>query len=200
MLTVGFDLDMTLVDSRPGVRASLAALTRETGVAIDIDIVIARLGPKLEWELGQWFPDGQVAYAAERYRAHYWEHCAGEGTLPLPGGRSSVDAVRARGGRVIVITAKAEQHARRCLDNVGLVVDDVIGRAHGDEKRDACLQHAVKIYVGDTAADVRSGVDAGVIAVGVTTGPDERVALERAGATVVVASLEEFPSLLDTLI
>ena len=42
MLTVGFDLDMTLVDSRPGIRASMDALAQETGVPIDVDVVIAR--------------------------------------------------------------------------------------------------------------------------------------------------------------
>ena len=55
-MTVGFDLDMTLVDSRPGIRASMRALTEETGVPVDVDVVINRLGPKLEWELAHWFP------------------------------------------------------------------------------------------------------------------------------------------------
>jgi phosphoglycolate phosphatase len=105
MLTVGFDLDMTLVDSRPGIRASMAALTQETGVPVDVDIVIDRLGPKLEWELAQWFPAEQVAHACKRYRAHYWEHCVGGGTILLPGARAAVEAVRTRDGRVLVVTA-----------------------------------------------------------------------------------------------
>ena len=91
MLTVGFDLDMTLVDSRPGIRASMRALTEETGVPVDVDVVINRLGPKLEWELAHWFPAEQVAHACKRYRAHYWEHCVGDGTILLP---ASTDAAR----------------------------------------------------------------------------------------------------------
>src|SRR4051812_8983774 len=85
MLTVGFDLDMTLVDSRPGIRASMSALARETGVAIDVGVVLGRLGPKLEWELGQWFPEDQVDAMSKRYRDLYWDDCAGDGTLLLPG-------------------------------------------------------------------------------------------------------------------
>jgi len=94
---------MTLVDSRPGIRASMAALTQETGVPIDIEVVINRLGPKLEWELAHWFPAERVAHACKRYRARYWEHCVGDGTVLLPSARAAVDAVRARRGRITLL-------------------------------------------------------------------------------------------------
>jgi phosphoglycolate phosphatase len=177
MLTVGFDLDMTLVDSRPGIRASMAALTQETGVPVDVDVVIERLGPKLEWELAQWFPAEQVAHACKRYRAHYWEHCVDGGTILLPGARPAVDAVRARAGRVVVVTAKSESLAHRCLEEVGLELDLVVGHVYGDEKR-----------------DVKSALDASATAVAVTTGPDDRHALLASGADVVLDSLAEFPA------
>jgi phosphoglycolate phosphatase len=61
MFVVGFDLDMTLVDSRPGIRASFEALSAETGVDIDVDMILSRLGPKLESELARWFPPDLVA-------------------------------------------------------------------------------------------------------------------------------------------
>ena len=199
MLTVGFDLDMTLVDSRPGIRASMAALTRETGVGIDADVVIARLGPKLEWELAQWFPADQVTHACERYRAHYADYCVGDGTLLLAGANDAVRAVRTRDGRVVVVTAKSEPLAHRCLDSVGLSVDAVVGHAHGDEKRDAMLAHGVSVYVGDTITDVRSACDAGATAVGVTTGPDDAATLLEAGAHVVLDSLERFPAWLASI-
>ena len=44
---VGFDLDMTLIDSRPGIAAAFAELSARTGVAIDTDQVVSRLGPPL---------------------------------------------------------------------------------------------------------------------------------------------------------
>jgi phosphoglycolate phosphatase len=199
MLTVGFDLDMTLVDSAPGIRASMAALTSETGVAIDVDLVIARIGPKLEWEIAQWFPADQVEPMAERYRYHYWDNCVGTGTLLLPGAREAMDAVRAHDGRAIVITAKSERLAYRCLETVGLHADAVVGHVHGDEKRDALIEHAAGIYVGDTITDIRSALDAAAIAVGVTTGPDDAAKLLAAGADLVLDSLEEFPAWLATV-
>jgi phosphoglycolate phosphatase len=199
MLTVGFDLDMTLVDSRPGIRASMDALSRETGVSVDVDVVIARLGPKLEWELANWFPAERVAHACKRYRAHYWEHCVGTGTLLLPGARAAVDAVRSCDGRVLIVTAKSESLAHRCLKTVGLKADAVVGHVYGDEKRDALVAHGASIYVGDTITDVKSALDASVTAVGVTTGPDDRLALLAAGAAVVFDSLAEFPDWLATM-
>ena len=41
---VGFDLDMTLIDSRPGIRAAYRALTERTGVYVDADLAVTRLG------------------------------------------------------------------------------------------------------------------------------------------------------------
>ena len=199
MLTVGFDLDMTLVDSGPGIRASMNALSRETGVPIDVDVVIARLGPKLEWELAQWFPADQVDQMCERYRWYYWDNCVGTGTVLLPGAHEAVAAVRARDGRAVVITAKTERLAFRCVDAVGLEVDAIVGHVHGDEKRDAILEHAAGIYVGDTVTDIRSALDASAIAVGVTTGPDDARKLVGAGADVVLDSLHDFPAWLATI-
>jgi phosphoglycolate phosphatase len=199
MLTVGFDLDMTLVDSRPGIRASLDALAHETGVPIDADVVIDRLGPKLEWELAHWFPAEQVENACDRYRAHYWDHCVGAGTLLLAGAHAAVDAVRVREGRVVVITAKTERLAHRCIESVGLEVDVVVGHVHGDEKRDALIAHGATIYVGDTMTDIQSAIDASATAVGVKTGPDDATKLLGAGAQVVLDSLEQFGAWLATV-
>jgi phosphoglycolate phosphatase len=198
-LTVGFDLDMTLVDSSPGIRAGMQALAAEAGVAIDVDVVLSRLGPKLEWEIAQWFPADQVEAMSDRYRAHYWDTCAGDGTLLLPGARAAVDAVHARGGRVIVVTAKSESLALRCLDTVRVVADAVVGHVFGDEKRDALLEHTAGIYVGDTVTDIASAMGASAIAVGVATGPDSTRALLTAGADIVFDTLEEFPDWLTTI-
>jgi phosphoglycolate phosphatase len=191
-LVIGFDLDMTLLDSRPGIRKSMQVLAAETGVDIDAELVLSRLGPKIDVELAQWFPSEDVPAMCDRYRAHYYEHCVDGGTLLLPGARESVEAVRARDGRVLAITAKSERLSKRCLDEVGIEVDAIVGYVHGDEKRDALIEHNATGYVGDTIADVRAAVDAGVHAIGVATGMHNVAELRAAGATVVMQSLEEF--------
>src|SRR5438876_204222 len=124
---------MTLVDSRPGVAATVRALASESGTMIDADVVVARLGPTLETELAEWFPAAQIPAAADRYRALYTE-LGVPGTFLLPGAVDALDAVRAAGGRSIVVTAKFEANARLCLSHVGLEVDEVIGWRHGEAK------------------------------------------------------------------
>jgi phosphoglycolate phosphatase len=197
-LVVGFDLYMTLVDSRPGIRASFEALAVETGVVIDIETVIGRLGPPLEFELANWVELERVDDMAARYRAHYFE-LGVPGTTLLPGARDAVEAVRARGGNTIVVTAKEGRNARACLAHVGLPVDVVAGLRYGDGKVAALREHGATIYVGDTITDIASGRAAGARAVGVSTGPDTAAALTAAGADVVLDSLEDFGAWLATL-
>ena len=48
---VGFDLDMTLIDSRRAILASWAALAAETGIPVDLAEVDWRLGAKLKDEI-----------------------------------------------------------------------------------------------------------------------------------------------------
>ena len=199
MLIVGFDLDLTLLESRPGIRASLERLSDETGVAIDIDVVLGRLGPKLEWELAHWFPADQVDRMSDRYREIYWDECTGDGTTLLPGARAAVDAVRERDGQIVIVTAKSAPLALRCLATVGIEADAVAGHVHGDEKRDALRDHGVGIYVGDTVADVRAAIGASALAVGVTTGPDDARTLIAADADLVLDSLDDFPAWLATI-
>ena len=100
---------------------------------------------------------------------------------------------------MIVVTAKSESLAFRCLDAVHLAADAVVGYVYGEEKRDALIEHTAGIYVGDTVTDIYSAIGASAIAVGVTTGPDDTRALLAAGADIVFDSLEEFPAWLATI-
>ena len=95
-LVVGFDLDMTLIDSRPGIAAALDALSAETGVHIDSAAAVSRLGPPLDEELALWFPADQVPPMADRFRALYPD-LAITPTEMLPGAREAVDAVHRHG-------------------------------------------------------------------------------------------------------
>lgn len=130
---VGFDLDMTLIDSRRAIMASFAAVAADTGVPIEPAAVDSRLGLRLEDELAYWFPDDQVPAAMRLYREHYLR-LAGPLTSVLPGARESIAAVRARGAQAVVITAKYELSARLSLDSVGLTADDLVADVHGPQK------------------------------------------------------------------
>ena len=81
---VGFDLDLTLIDSRSAILAAWVAVAAETGVHIGLDDVDARLGIKLEDEVAYWFPAAEQVSAAACYRRHYLKLAASLTTL-LPG-------------------------------------------------------------------------------------------------------------------
>jgi uncharacterized protein len=195
-LVVGFDLDMTLLDTRPGIAAAFRALSAETGVAIDTDAVTSRLGPPLEQELALWYPADQVTAMVARYRELYPDHAIVPSGL-LPGAAEAVAAVRAQHGRVVVITAKHPRLARLHLDQVGLAVDEVVGLAWRDGKAAALRERGAAVYVGDHEADVRAGRSAGAAAVAVATGYITAGELAAAGADVVLPDLTGFPEWLD---
>ncbi len=191
-LVVGFDLDMTLIDSRPGIHATFRALVAETGVVIDPDVVVARLGPPLEQELAHWVPAGQIAALADRYRELYAE-LGIKGASALPGAADALDAVRAARGRTLVVTAKFEPNVWLCLAHTDLDVDDVVGSRHGPQKGETLAERGAGIYVGDTPPDIEAARLAGAIAVGVPSGPFSAAELAACGADVVLDSLLEFP-------
>jgi phosphoglycolate phosphatase len=193
VLVVGFDLDMTLIDSRPGIEATLRALAAEIGVFIDAAVVVNRLGPTLEMEMANWVEAEQVTAASDRYRELYVDHGV-RGTALLPGAQEAVGAVRAAGGRSIVVTAKFEPNAKACLEHVGLEVDEVIGWRYGPQKGETLAEHGASIYVGDTPSDIEGARAAGALAVCVPSGPHDADELRAAGADVVLASLTEFPA------
>jgi phosphoglycolate phosphatase len=193
-LPVGFDLDMTLIDSRPAIMASFAGVAADTGVAIDPAEVDGRLGIKLQDELAYWFPPAEVDAAVRVYRQHYLRLLASHTTL-LAGAPQALATVRAAGARAVVITAKYEGSARLSLDAVGLTADDLFADAHGPEKAEVLTRIGAAVYVGDTPADMRAAVAAGAHPVGVSTGSFSADELHAAGAADVLASLAGFPEL-----
>jgi phosphoglycolate phosphatase len=191
---VGFDLDLTLIDSRRAILESFAGVAADTGVVIDLDGVTSRLGIKLESELAYWFPPGEVPGAVRVYRSHYLR-LLGPLTSRLPGAGEALAAVRAAGARAVVITAKYELTARLSLEAVGLLADELFADAHGPEKGTVLKSIGAAVYVGDTPADMAAATTGGAHAVGVTTGSFTAADLRAAGAADVLASLADFPLL-----
>ncbi|MGV9450121.1 HAD family hydrolase [Streptomyces sp. NPDC003635] len=192
-LTVGFDLDMTLIDSRPGIHACYTALAERTGTHVDADLAITRLGPPLEEEIANWFPAERVREIAQMYRAMYPDFAVGA-TPALPGAAEAIAAVRAVGGRAIVVTAKYEPNAKLHLDHLGMEPDAVIGDLWAERKAEALREHGAAVYVGDHLGDIRGARTAKALAVAVATGPYDEEALRDYGADVVLPDLTHFPA------
>lgn len=196
-LSIGFDLDMTLIDSAAAFKVVLDVLSAQTDVYIDSAAAARRLGPPIEDELANWFPRARVADAVKRYREIYPHHGMVH-LSALTGAHQAVNAVRERGGRVVVITGKNPAIAEQCLRQVELDADVVIGSVFGAAKGIAIRQHDVSVYVGDHPADVVGAQAGGAVAVGVATGAFAADHLREAGAAAVLKDLSEFPRWLGT--
>jgi len=190
--TVGFDLDMTLIDSRPGIHACWVELAERTGTYVDADLVVTRLGPPLEEEIAHWFPAEAIAATADLYREIYPAYAV-TGTLAMPGAREAIAAVQAAGGRAIVVTAKWEPNAKLHMEHLGMAPDAVIGNLWAERKAEALREHGASVYVGDHVGDVRGARVAEALSVAVPTGPCSAEELSEAGADVVLGDLTEFP-------
>ncbi|MFC4787059.1 HAD hydrolase-like protein [Nocardioides sp. MAHUQ-72] len=195
-LVVGFDLDMTLIDTVPGFSATLQVLGAELGVDFPVAEMTARLGPPLEHLLGEHLAEDAVGPAGDRFRALYPDHAVAPVPV-LPGAHEAIEAVRRQRGRVVVVTGKFPDNARRHVDHLALDVDHVEGWVWGVGKADVLRREGASIYVGDHVHDVEGALAAGALSVSVLTGGCTREELLEAGTHVVLEGLAEFPAWLD---
>ena len=189
---VGFDLDQTLADTREAIGAVFAVLAAESGVPIDTQAVMRRIGPPLEEELAYWFPADEVPVMAARFRALYPD-IAIPATVLMPGAAAALDAVRVRGGRVVVVSGKNQADTERTVRFLGLRADAVVGGLFGAEKGTALRAHGAGAYIGDHTGDVDAARAAEAVAVAVATGAFDSAALTAYGADVVLPDLLAFP-------
>lgn len=198
MGTVGFDLDMTLVDSADGIVTSVQHVLSQYGVQGDPDRIRGTIGLPLDHVFPIWLPEEPYDVLLAEYRAHYREHGIPL-TRAMPGARESIDAIRARGDDVLVVTAKYGAVAGMALEAAGLDADIIIGDLFAEAKGVALLEHCAWAYVGDHPGDVRAARHAGVHAIAVTTGPSSAEELSAAGADAVLPNLHGLPHLLESL-
>ena len=193
MGAVGFDLDMTLVDSADGIVTSVQYVLEQYGIQAEGDDIRSTIGLPLDHVFPRWLPDEPYDVLLAAYRAHYREHGIPL-TLPMPGAREAIDAVRSHGDRVLVVTGKYGAVAGLALEAAGLDADDIVGDLFAEAKGDALRQHAAWAYVGDHPGDIRAARHAGVHAIAVATGPTSWQELTEAGADVVFDDLHGLPS------
>ncbi|GHJ59019.1 hypothetical protein NOK12_15370 [Nocardioides sp. OK12] len=190
-LVVGFDLDMTLIDSRPGIAEVLEVLAAELGVVLPVAEMTARLGPPLDLMLEPHLPAEAIGPAVDRFRALYPERAV-RSVPSLPGAAAALAAVRAHAGRVVVVTGKHTPNARLHVEHLALDVDVVEGRVWGVGKADVLRREGASIYVGDHVHDVEGALAAGATSVSVLSGGATREELLAAGTHVVLDDLDQF--------
>ena len=196
---MGFDLDMTLIDTVPGFGAVLEALGEELGVTFPVAEMTAQLGPPLETMLEPHLAAEAIAAAGDRFRELYPQHAIA--CVPALGGAvEALAAVRRHGGRVVVVTGKYPANARLHIDHLGLDVDVLEGWVWGVGKAEVLRREGASIYVGDHVHDVEGALAAGATSVSVLSGGCTRAELLAAGTHVILEDLRDFPSWLDGVV
>ena len=205
---MGFDLDMTLVDSTDGITATLAAAIAASpggeGVRVGRQEVWPYVGLPLDVTVAGLAPLTNPERVIREYRSRYAE-IGVPLTRLLPGAVEAIQAVRAAGGRVLVVSAKAEVGVREVLTEVGLDdpqlhPDVVVGGLFGAAKGERLIVEGADVYVGDHPGDVQAARVAGALSVVVSTGPESAAALATAGADVILDDLLGFPKWLTTFL
>ena len=198
---VGFDLDMTLVDSAAGIAACLEVALAEQGLPMDRDRFWPLVGLPLEDTLLALAPTVDLTLAVPAYRRAYPRLGAPAATR-LPGAAEAIEAVHDLGGVVLVVSAKIETAVRAVLEHVGLAhgrsaPDQVAGGRFAAAKAPCLIEAGATVYVGDHPGDLEAARLAGALGVGVSTGPHGPAELQAAGADVVLPDLTGFPVWLD---
>ena len=192
-LAVGFDLDLTLVDSHERIISAYIRALGDLGVKVSSE----ELAPHLGMPLAETATAVGAAVDADalvlRYRHHYDEPDAPR-TLPMPGAREALRCVRASGGRTIVVSAKFTPAVHKALAEAGLtdLVDAVYGELFASDKAAALIAEGASVYVGDHPGDMAAAHTASAYAVGVTTGANDEAALLSAGANLTLPDLDAF--------
>ena len=197
-LVVGFDLDLTLVDSRERILSAYIHALQDVGVAVTREDLEPHMGIPLSHTLAAVAPAVDADALVTRYR-RYYDAPSMPPTDPMPGAAEALRAVRDAGGRTVVVSAKyiPAVHAALAEARLADLVDAVYGELFAEDKAAALLEQQAGIYVGDHPGDMAAAAGARALAVGVATGSHDAQALSAVGADVTLEALADFPGWLE---
>jgi phosphoglycolate phosphatase len=199
-----FDLDGTLVDSFPAIRASVNHVRAAYGLKpLSLLAVKRAVGNGLTRLLEITCPNGDPEADADRFIRHHAEVLK-DGTKLLPGVRRTLAVLAERGCKMAVCSNKPVELSRQLLAEAGM--DHFFAATLGPESvprrkpapdmllealRQLSVHAAESLYVGDMTIDIETARAAGVPVWVVPTGSQDRATLEAAGPDRVLVKFSE---------
>jgi phosphoglycolate phosphatase len=182
-----FDLDGTLIDSKLDLAHAVNATRSHMGMSpLEFERVYSYVGngaPVLiRRALGEQATEEEVEEGLEFFLEYYRDHAL-DFTHLYPGVKESLERLRAAGNRLAVLTNKPVRMSKSIVEGLGVAefFFQVYGGNSFDFKkpnpigietlmREAAISRERTVMVGDSAVDVNTAKNAGVMSCGVTWG------------------------------
>jgi len=211
-----FDFDYTLADSSPGIIECVRFAMTRLGHAVPADDAIrAQIGLPLQGSLARFFgpeaapPGGSRDAEYVRLFVERADRVMAEHTSILDGVPEALDALRAAGLRLGVVSTKFRYRIEQVLGREGLrdAFDCIVGGEDVEKLKPhpQALELGLDtlgvepdraLYVGDTPVDAEAAARAGLRFVGVLSGVTGADAFEAHPADALLPSVRELPALL----
>ncbi|HEL2523745.1 TPA: HAD family hydrolase [Streptococcus suis] len=211
--TILFDLDGTLTDSGQGILNSVAYALEKMGIEEPDTANLNRfIGPPLYESFSRFYqlsPEDTQS-AVDAFRVCFKEKGMFENQL-YPGIIPLLEELRTAGKTLVIATSKPEIFAKQILEHFGIAhYFDVIAGASLDSSRiskadvigyainqlEAFPKHAVMI--GDREHDIEGARMHQLPAIGVLYGYGNKQEFEKAGATMIVETVQDLKRVLLT--
>lgn len=205
------DLDGTLMDSAPGVVASVRAAYAHVGLPAPAEAVMRSFaGPPIGWSFpAHGVPPELVGPAVAAYAEHFGRAGVWDTTV-FDGVPQALTTLRAAGVLLVVATAKPLRWAAPICDEVGLtpLLDHLVGAPDDESEskgdiigraltwvRQATAGAAVRaVMLGDREHDVHGAAEHGLACLGALWGYGGEAELRAAGAVDVLAAPADVPA------
>ena len=206
-----FDFDGTVFDTVRGVERSVQYSLRKHGIDAPLEALKCFTGPPLRdmYKEKYGFDDDTITQLIKDFREDYIPYGLYESS-PFPGMAGLLDELRQGGKKLAITTLKPRSMAEDLLNRFDMADKfDVICGLKGDVDetltKAEIVGNAMKylgavpedtVLVGDTKYDVLGGHEAGLKVVAVRYGCAAEGELEKAGADMIVDTVDELRKLL----
>ncbi|MCQ9223648.1 HAD family hydrolase [Streptococcus suis] len=211
--TILFDLDGTLTDSGQGILNSVAYALEKMGIEEPDTANLNRfIGPPLYESFSRFYqlsPEDTQS-AVDAFRVYFKEKGMFENQL-YPGIIPLLEELRTAGKTLVIATSKPEIFAKQILEHFGIShYFDVIAGASLDSSRISkadVISYAINqleafpnnaVMIGDREHDIEGARMHQLPAIGVLYGYGNKQEFEKAGATMIVETVQDLKRVLLT--
>ena len=205
--TLIFDLDGTLIDSKPAIIKSFTDVFEKYDKSENFtpERQIEVLGPALKDSLGKFFPNENIEEVLNTYRQAFKKNA--ELVKPMPGAIETLTKLKEEGYDMGIVTTRENASTKACLEMTGLKdyfkdfvgINDVSKIKPDIEAYELLisrnkLNKADLIVIGDSAMDVEGGKNYGAYTVAYVSEPAKKEAIDAAGPN---EEITDFTKILD---